>query len=144
MTDSDWKSINAFWKALAGERTLENEKMIAQSPDVSFWYAEKVIKGRFPAGEPAIATSPFLSFLYAVDVIKERFPLGEPAIMREPFYAVAYAIKVIKGRWPEAEEVILGDAGVASGATYNYKTQILHEPAEPPQWYKKGEWHERE
>jgi hypothetical protein len=59
-------------------------------PYWAYWYATRVLKGRFPAGEEAIAKSAYWSCLYAEERLKGPFPLGEPAILPSevvrPFY----------------------------------------------------------
>ncbi len=83
-------------------------KNIASNPELVYWYAITIIKGRFTEGEQAIASDPNDAYLYAKYVIKGRFPEGEPAIASDPWYAYLYAKYVIKGRFPEGEKDILG------------------------------------
>lgn len=67
------------------------EVAIAKTPHTAYEYASKVIKGRFPAGEPEIAKDPLLAYQYAIDVIKDRFPAGEGAIDKNPFLKWMYS-----------------------------------------------------
>lgn len=60
------------------------EKAIATDALSSMWYAEQVLKGRFPAGEEAIAKSAYASFMYAKYALKGRFPAGEKEIKKQP------------------------------------------------------------
>jgi hypothetical protein len=78
-------------------------------PYDAYWYAIRVLKGRFPEGEPAIATSDTYAYLYARNVLKGRFPEGEAAIATNPDWAYHYARDVIEGRWLEAEATIATD-----------------------------------
>ena len=76
------------------------------SPWGSLLYARRVVKGRWPKGEPTIMKDPYDSVVYADDVIKGRWPEAEPTIATEPYSAVDYALFVIKGPWPEGEPAI--------------------------------------
>ena len=78
-------------------------------PYDAYWYAIRVLKGRFPEGEPAIATDLYYAYLYARNVLKGRFPEGEAAIATDPDWAYHYAREVIDGRWLEAEATIATD-----------------------------------
>ena len=78
-------------------------------PYDAYWYAIRVLKGRFPEAEPYIATRPIWAYLYARDVIKGRWPEGEAAIATDPGWAYQYAEYVIKGRFPEGEATIATD-----------------------------------
>ena len=55
---TDPYTLNEFAKTI-NRRIPEAEQIIAQQPGLAFDYAKHVIKGRFPAGEPAIAKSTF-------------------------------------------------------------------------------------
>ena len=72
----------------------------------AYYYAEGIIKGRWPEAEPTIMTSPVWAYNYAVDVIEERWPEAEPTIMTSPEWAYWYTEDVIQERWPDAESVI--------------------------------------
>ncbi len=100
----------AYWyaKYIIKGRFPEGEKAIASNPDYAYLYAKNIIKGRFPEGEKAIASSPYYALWYAKNVLKGRFPEGEPAIASDPWYAYLYAKYVIKGRFPADEKDILG------------------------------------
>jgi hypothetical protein len=55
--------------------------------------------------EKEIAQNGQLSYLYALRSLRKRFPEGESVIIRDGYY-IMYASHVIKGRWPEAEAII--------------------------------------
>jgi hypothetical protein len=78
-------------------------------PYDAYWYAIRVLKGRFPEAEPYIAKSPYHAYLYASNVLMGRFPEGEPAIATDPDYAHLYARNVLMGRFPEGEPAIATD-----------------------------------
>ena len=59
-------------------------------PYSALLYAEYVIKGRWPEGEPAIATDPMSAYDYSQFVLKGRFPEGERAIATSPNYSIIY------------------------------------------------------
>ena len=49
---------------------------------------------------------PFAAYYYARKIIKGRWYQAELNIMKDPRYAYTYALHVIRGRWPEAEDII--------------------------------------
>ena len=102
----DWETIAKYAVELP-ERWLEVEDWIAKDEWYSMEYAEKVMKGPFPAGEPAIATHPRLSYRYAEEILKGRFKAGEARIIENGEMIFPYTMSIVKGPWPEAEEEIL-------------------------------------
>jgi len=46
------------------------ENNVKDDPKQAFWYAWNVLKGPFPAGEPAIVKDPELAFRYALHVLQ--------------------------------------------------------------------------
>jgi hypothetical protein len=109
---------------------IDNEKAdLLNDPDAAQLYAMHVIKGRWPAAEPAIMKDASLAFYYARDVIKGRWPAAEPYIMKHKEMALWYAQHVIKGRWPEAEPYIARHPEAA----YKYAKKVI-----------KGRWPEAE
>jgi hypothetical protein len=124
------------------EQLKSREAVLAKDPEIACTYATKVLKGRFPAGEPAIATNPKTAYTYATKVLKGRFPEGEPAIAKdadEYWYglprAYFYAKEILNGSWSGAAK----DKNVASDvarhaeaviakyaeAAYTYASEIL-------------------
>jgi len=83
------------------------EHIIKKNPKNAYWYAEDIIKGRWPEAEPVIMTRMLWAYRYAEAIIKGRWPEAEPYIMESVEYAYMYAQFVIKGRWKEAEETIM-------------------------------------
>jgi hypothetical protein len=100
-------------------------------PYDAYWYAIRVLKGRFPEGEAAIATVPAPAYGYARDVIGGRFPEGEAAIATHPDYAYFYAEDVLKGRWPE------GEAAIAT-VPHRAKEYLLQFPEAKIEWAING------
>ena len=84
-----------------------------KDPKRAYLYAEDVIKGRWPEGEPVMAKDPEYAYYYAVNIIDGRWPEAEEAIANEPDFAYFYATDVIEGRWPEGEPAIATDPRVA-------------------------------
>ena len=104
--------------------TDELVSAVAKHPEWAYVYAYRVIKGRFPEGEPAIATDPNAAYHYANLFIKDRWPEAEPVIATNPFTAYAYALRVIKDRWPEAEPVIATNPIWAEKYERDFGTQL--------------------
>ena len=66
---------------------------------------------------------PDWAYWYANFVLKGRWPEAEDEIQKDAYAAYAYAVHVIKGRWPEAEDLIRRNAWVA----YNYAKHFKFE-----------------
>ena len=75
------------------------------APYWAYWYAEDVIKGRWPEAEKVILKSAEWSYCYAKNVIKGRWPEAEKMVSKSTKWSYRYALYVIKGRWPEAEKM---------------------------------------
>jgi hypothetical protein len=130
------------------EKLKELESEIAKDPKSTYYYAQDVIKGRFPLGEPAIAKDAQWAYWYAEYVIKGRFPLGEPVIVKDATWAYQYAKDIIRGRFELGESIAkdaewsyiyaqyvikgrfpLGEPAIAKDATWEdaYTIDILKE-----------------
>ena len=105
---------NIYPLAEMGDRSEQVITAIAQNPELAYMYAQEVLKGRFPAGEPAIAQDAYDSCLYARNILKGRFPAGEPAIAQNTYYSYEYAKRVLEGRF------LAGEAAIAQDAYYSY------------------------
>jgi len=55
-----------------------------------------------------IIKDPERAYYYARKVIKGRWPEAEPYIMKNSHWAYLYTRDIIKGRWPEAEPYMIG------------------------------------
>lgn len=71
------------------------ESKLIGNPQICYFYALNIIKGRFEEGEPTISRHPTFSALYATEVLKDRFPMGENAISQKPELAKQY-MKIFK------------------------------------------------
>lgn len=78
------------------------------SPSELAYYAITAINGRWPEAEKYIATYGPASIDYAIKVLKSRFPAGEPAILErgKGSEIYLYITHAIKGQWPEAEPIL--------------------------------------
>lgn len=82
-----------------------------QAPGMAVLYAEKVIKDRWPEGEPLIHTMIDAEIDYAA-AFNTRDPKLEERIIKEgtPRDVYVYSTKVLKQRWPAAEQLIAKDS----------------------------------
>ena len=94
---------------------------IFNNAEVAYEYAEKVMTGKFPAGEKAIASNPKTALHYVFDFFDRRWPPGEAAIAKDPESATAYAREIIKDRWPEGEAAIASNSDTA----YLYAMDVI-------------------
>ena len=124
-------------------------------PDRAYNYAFKVIKGKWPQGEPTLMKNPQTAYAYALKVIKGRWKEAEPIIMNDPLAAYRYAFKVIKGRWKKAEPIIMKDSYTAfmyakhviKGRWPQLEPIIMNDPIAALQYAEdviKGRWKEAE
>ena len=82
----------AVQKARKGKKLNRWEiEDLAKDPEQSFFYANKVLRGRFLEGEPAIARS---------------------------VHAYEYAKNVVKGRWEEVEPIFIESISLGHGSTF--------------------------
>ena len=80
----------------SGECNTRLESVIARSSYYAFSYAWHILKGPFPAGEPAIMQHSIDAYLYARDILKCPWPEAEPAIAQDTVYSHWYAREVLK------------------------------------------------
>lgn len=87
-----------FWQKYGDnpEELKKREKYIARDPEYALKYAEKILKGPFPASEAEIAKVAAYSYYYARDVLDGPFPTGEEAISKDANFASYYAKRVLK------------------------------------------------
>lgn len=74
------------------------ESVIAHNGEASYLYALRILKGRFPKGEPAIAMSPAWAVRYSRFVMRKRFLIAECNIARVPECGYDYFKYVMKGK----------------------------------------------
>lgn len=70
--------------------TFEDAAKDEKAPYYVFWYAEKVINGRWEECEYVILMSVEYSYYYAKDVIKSRWVEAEPIIFSDEAYKTSY------------------------------------------------------
>ncbi len=90
-------------------------------PYLCYYYAQYIIRGRWPAAEDIIKTSVEYIYRYATFVVRGRWPEGEKILLERGsiLWMFYYAQDVIKGRWPEADHALL---------TSQYKEAYLRLP----------------
>jgi hypothetical protein len=71
-------------------------KVVAKDPRYALGYADQVLGGPFPLGEPAIAKHPMYAYYYAKYALKGPFPLGEPTIYNDEYWRYHYIHNVLK------------------------------------------------
>ena len=106
----------AVQKARKGKKLNRWEiEDLAKDAELSFVYAKKILKGRFPEGEPAIARSSH-AYEYAKDVVGGRFELAEPYFAEciglrysdlSHSRAMKYFVSIAGVRRPEVEKHLL-------------------------------------
>ena len=79
----------AYYHCLKYGPNEKLENIIATNAEYSYWYAEKVLKGRFELGELAISKCFTASYWYA-RLLKCRFKLGEETILSNSYSRDSY------------------------------------------------------
>lgn len=74
------------------------EGVISQNGEASYFYALRVLRGRFAKGEESISKSPAWAVRYARFVTRKRFPEAEDQISLDPACSYDYFKHVMKGR----------------------------------------------
>lgn len=82
------------------------EHYITCFPSLAYFYANWVLKRRWPEAEPYIMTNASAAVFYAYELIKEPWSEAEQYIMNDSDAAVCYSMLVLKRRWLEAEPFI--------------------------------------
>lgn len=94
----DWLLTRAYVHARErGERCRDFEGLIARNGEASYFYALRILRGRFRRGEMAIARAPVWAVKYARFVRRGRFPMAEPFIARDPESCYEYFKYVMGG-----------------------------------------------
>jgi lambda repressor-like predicted transcriptional regulator len=65
-----------------------------KTAESAYFYARRVIEGRWPKAEMVIAKNPEWAYKYAQSVIKGRWPEAEMVIAKSKFWAHKYATEV--------------------------------------------------
>jgi hypothetical protein len=101
------------WANDSGLRKMLSNIIKPTNPQAS-WFLTRVSGKRIPEAEIQIAQDVNLSVDYAIDVVKGRWPAAEPALLdsvrKGNYYGqgspIKYAAKAIGGRWPELEKAL--------------------------------------
>lgn len=94
----DWLLTRAYVDARErGRRCRDFEGLIAGNGEASYFYALRVLRGRFRRGEKAISMVPTWAVKYARFVRRGRFPMAEPFIARDPERCYEYFRHVMGG-----------------------------------------------
>jgi hypothetical protein len=80
------------------------------SPMLTFYYIQKVIRGPWPQGEDIIIKDGGWAYAYANEIIRRRWPKGEDAISQSPNGAFGYVREIIRKPWPQGEDAISRNA----------------------------------
>jgi hypothetical protein len=119
--DTHISAEEAYYRLKDGDKDPVLVKVVAKDPKYAYYYADEVLGGPFPLGEPAIAKDAYWAYPYARNVLKKPFPLGEPAIAKNAIDAYPYARYILKGPFPLGEPAIAKDGGFA----YLYARNVL-------------------
>jgi len=114
----------AYFIKLMKKKDPEIMKYVTINSQLSYYYAENILRGRFELGEEAIAKDTVYSYYYAKNIIRGRFELGEKAIAKDAYYSYDYALSVLNRKRFE-----LGEEAIAKDARYScyYAMDILNE-----------------
>lgn len=98
----DWIAIQSYISARNSEKPASKmmETVISQNGEVAYFYALRVLHGRFPKGEKAISKIPSWAVRYARFIIKKRFVKAEDCISKDPEWCYEYFKHVIKKKLP--------------------------------------------
>lgn len=78
------------------------ESALSQNGETSYFYALRVLRGRFKMGEAAISAEPTWAVKYARFVVRGRFQMAEANIAMRPESCYEYFRHVMRGkRLPE-------------------------------------------
>lgn len=98
----DWVVIQTYIYARNKNKPIPKiEPVIALSGEASYFYALKVLRGRFVAGEKEIAKTPSWAVKYARFVLRGRFKIAEKYIAGDPELCYDYFRHVVKKKLPE-------------------------------------------
>jgi hypothetical protein len=98
----DWLIIQSYIQARDIGPVPKMEGIIAQSGEASYFYALKVLHGRFERGEDSIAKLPTWAVKYARFIMRSRFERAEKHMCSSPACCYEYFKHVVKQRLPES------------------------------------------
>ena len=82
-TPSNWSTLGA-----SGLKPILNA--IKKSPDLAYYYAVNVVRGRWEEAEPVIIKDPEWAYRYARDILRARWPEAEPHIKTNDYAKSSY------------------------------------------------------
>jgi hypothetical protein len=98
MSLRDWLVVRTYVYVRENNKPSPRlEGVISQNGEASYFYALRVLRGRFRRGEPSISENPAWAVKYARFVIRKRFPMAEEKIARNSEYSYEYFRHVMKG-----------------------------------------------
>lgn len=99
----DWLITRAYIDAVErGKPCKAFESLIASDGEASYFYALRVLHGRFKEGEQSISKIPMWAVKYARFIRRRRFVMAEPHIAGDPERCYEYFRHVVGGvRLPE-------------------------------------------
>lgn len=83
------------------KRVPKMEPLIALNGEVSYFYALRILNGRFFDGEKQIAKTPKWAIKYARFILRNRFEKAEKNIAKNPEWCYEYYKFVIKRKLPK-------------------------------------------
>ena len=105
-------AADACSMALSVLRGLTPDEALAHenAPAWAYWYARRVIGGRWSEGEFVIARDARWAYWYARYVVEGPWAEGEPVIAQDAEWAYQYTRYVVGGPWSVGESAIAQDA----------------------------------
>lgn len=98
----DWVVIQTYIYARDKNKPIPKiEPVIALNGEASYFYALRILHGRFLAGEKQIAKNPTWAVKYARFILRGRFKIAEKYIAKNPELCYDYFKHVIKKKLPE-------------------------------------------
>lgn len=82
----------------SGKPSPKFERILSQNGEMSYFYALRILRGRFETGEKSISESPVWAVKYARFIVKNRFHMAEENIAKDPESCYEYFKHVMKGR----------------------------------------------
>lgn len=95
----DWLITRTYVYAREKGRPVPNlEGVISQNGEASYFYALRILHGRFKKGETSISKTPVWAVKYARFVIRKRFREAEGCISQDPKSSYEYFKHVMGGK----------------------------------------------
>lgn len=108
----DWLCIQSYVYAREKDKPVQGaEFMLAKNGEVAYFYALRILRGRFKLGEKAIADCPEWALKYARFIIKRRFRIAEDKIARDPKLCYLYFKHVVRKKLPPKMHRVMVSSG---------------------------------